>query len=89
MSELIGYLATRLGEATTWATIAALLTVAHIKVDPGIWQDVTLYGVMVAGALGVLIRERGTKADALIALDVLEQIIPASPPAAPPTSPGA
>lgn len=89
MMDLLKYVAARLNESGTWATIAAMLTAAHVQVDPGLWKDITFYGIMIAGALGVLIREQGSKPTAMIALDVLQQLAPKSDPAAPPTSPGA
>ncbi len=89
MMELAKYLAARLNESGTWATIAALLAAAHVNIDPGLWKDIAFYGMLGAGALGVLIREQGTKPNAMIAMDVLQQLLPKSEPAAPSSSPGA
>ena len=93
MMELLKYLNARLGEASTWAAFAGLLSAAHVHVDPGFWQSVTLYGVIGSGAIAVLLREMGTKPSDAVAADVVAAFldgikvgVPPQPPSVPPAS---
>ena len=54
---IASYLIKRLGEASTWAALAALLAGVHVSVDPGLWQHVADAGIAVASLLGFLIPE--------------------------------
>jgi hypothetical protein len=55
---IASYLIKRLGEASTWAAIAALLAGIHVSVDPGLWQHIADAGIAVASLLGFLLPER-------------------------------
>lgn len=71
MLDLIKTLDARLGEPSTWASIAGLLVLAHVNVDPGVWHQITEYGVVAASALGMLLAEIGKKPVVQIAADVM------------------
>jgi hypothetical protein len=71
MLDLIKTLDARLGEPSTWASIAGLLVLAHVNVDPGLWHQITEYGVVAASALGMLLAEIGKKPVVQIAADVM------------------
>ncbi len=75
MRSLLAYLDARFGEASTYAGIAAVLGAAHVSVDPGVLHAVTLWGVVLAGALAVLIGEAGNKPDQTVATDVLTALV--------------
>lgn len=77
MIDLLKYLDARLKEASTWATIAALLAAAHLSIDGALWQEISTWGLIGAGALGIVLVERGSKTPAEIARDVLAQELPA------------
>lgn len=86
MLDLLKYLDARLGEPGTWASIAAMLVLAHVSVDPGTWHVITAYGIIIAGLLGVVLREIGNKPPMQIANDVaqallvgLKMLVPADP----------
>ena len=74
--DILKYLAARLREPSTWASIAALLAVAHVNVDPGLWATVTAWGVIAAGVLGVVLTEVGHKTSAQVAEDALAAVLP-------------
>ena len=75
MNDLFSLLANRLKQASTWASIAALLAALHIGVDPGLWKDITVYGTVIAGALGVIIDESKSKTNTAVAADVINELI--------------
>lgn len=89
MRSLLLYLDARFGEASTYAGLAAILTAAHVSVDPGLLHAVTLWGVVVSGVLAIVLREAGNKPPGQIATDVLAAVVagikampePAAPPA--------
>lgn len=75
MMDLLKYIDARLGEAATWASIATLLALAHVNIDPGLWHTVTMDGVIASSLLGILLAEGGKKPPAAIALDVLQDAV--------------
>lgn len=77
MRDLLAFLDARFGEASTYAGLAAVLTAAHVSVDPGLWHAMTLWGVVISGVLAVVIRESGTKPAAEVAADVLDATVTA------------
>lgn len=54
---LLLFVADRLKEPSTWASLATLLVGAHVIIDPGLWQHVVDIGVAVAGTLGFILGE--------------------------------
>ncbi len=92
MRDLLRYLDARLGEASTYAGLAAVLGAAHISVDAGVLHAVTLWGVVLSGALAVLIGEAGNRPGQTVATDVLAALVagikamPTSAPSSPPAS---
>ena len=52
------YVIARLGEASTWAALAALLAGVHLSIDPGLWQHIVDTGIAVSGLAGFLIPEQ-------------------------------
>jgi hypothetical protein len=59
MKRVLVYLVARLGEASTYAALAALLAGLGLRLDPGVVQDITLAGTGIAGLAGVLLRDKG------------------------------
>ncbi len=98
MMDLLKYANARLGEASTWSAITALLIGLHLSVDPGLMHTITIYVPIVTGLLGVVIADaENKKPPAAIAEDVLgalaraiiTQPAPAAVPVAPPAPPAA
>ena len=58
-NNAIEYLLARFGEASTYATLTALLTGLGISLAPGVVQDITLVGTGFAGLAGVLLKDKG------------------------------
>lgn len=56
----LAYLASRLSEPSTWATVTAILTGLGITLPPGAAQNIAAIGTGLAGLLGILLRERAT-----------------------------
>ena len=56
------YLIARFGEASTYATLTALLAGLGLHLDPGLVQNATLVCTGIAGLLGILLKEKGTAA---------------------------
>jgi len=96
MMDLLRYLDARMGEASTYAGVAALLGALHVSVDPGVLHAATLWGMCLAGVLAVVLREAGKVPAAQVAEDAAAALVagvkampaPAAPPAAP-TQPAA
>lgn len=74
MLAFLKWIDARLGEPSTYAGIAALLTVCHVTVDAPLMQAITFWGAAVAGILSVIVSEAGTKSPSAIAVDVLKAI---------------
>lgn len=55
---ILAFLAARLAEPSTWASIAAVLVAAHVSVDPGLWQHIVDAGIGVSGLLGAVLAEQ-------------------------------
>ena len=53
----LAYLADRLAEPSTWATITAILAGFGVSLPPGAAQDITAVGTGLAGLLGIILRE--------------------------------
>jgi hypothetical protein len=53
------YLIARFGEASTYATLTALLAGLGLQLDPGLVQNVTLVCTGLAGLLGILLKDKG------------------------------
>ncbi len=56
---VIAYLAARLQEPGTWASIAAGEAAVGVYVPPGTWQAVVGVGTGLAVLAGILLKERG------------------------------
>lgn len=85
MLQLLKLLDARMGEPSTYASIAAALMLAHVSVDPGTLHTVTMCGVLLAAALGVVLSEVGSKSPLQIAADAIGALTAAAkvlPPAA-------
>jgi hypothetical protein len=61
MMELILYLIARLGESSTYASIATILAFYHVSVNDAQMQQLTLWGGVISAVLGIVLREKGTK----------------------------
>ena len=56
--SILRYITARLGEASTWAALAALLAGVHVSIDPGLWQHIVDTGIALSGLAGFLIPEQ-------------------------------
>lgn len=56
----MNYLIARFGEASTYATLTALLAAFGLQLDPGLMQHVALIGTGVAGLAGILLKDKGS-----------------------------
>lgn len=56
--SFLRYVTARLGEASTWATIAGLLAGVHVSIEPGLWQHIVDTGIAISGLAGFLIPEQ-------------------------------
>ena len=76
MMNLLKYIDDRMGEASTWSAIAALLVALHVNVDPGLMKAITIWGTGFAGVLGFLIAENSSgKAGIQVAQDILNALV--------------
>lgn len=77
MMDLLKFIDARLGEPSTWAGIAVMLAAAHVSMPAGVWDQITLWGMVLAGAAGVFLKEADTKPTSQIASDVLAALVAA------------
>lgn len=56
--QIVSYLLSRAGEASSWAGIAAAMAGLGIQLEPGLWQNMVAVATAVAGLAAYLIRER-------------------------------
>lgn len=75
MKNLLMTLDARLGEPSTYASLAAMLTLAHVSVDPGVMHTLSTVGIIAAGVMGVFMAEVGKKPVAQIAADAVAALI--------------
>lgn len=75
MLDLLRYVNARFGEASTYASLAALLLAAHVNLDPGLAKQLMLWGMIGSGGIAVILSEVGAKPGSQIAADVLAAII--------------
>jgi len=94
MRDFLVYLDARLKEGATWASISVALLALHINVDPGMWQQITSWGMVAAVTFGVLLKDAGTKSFTASAFDTLqtfegsaEPLLTSPPAPAVPTAP--
>ena len=57
VQQSLQYLLARLSEASTWASIAAVLAGAGFVLPDGLWHSISLIGIGIAGVAGFLIPE--------------------------------
>ncbi len=60
MDKVIGifiYVRTRLNEPSTYASLAAIMAMAGVKLDPGTVQDFLNVGTLFFGAMGFFVKE--------------------------------
>ncbi len=86
MLALLRYLDARMGEDATYASIAAMLALLGVHLDPGVWHNVSVVGAMFAGVLGVVLKSAGNKPPSQVAADVLAELVARI---TPPAQPGA
>jgi hypothetical protein len=87
MLSLLKYLDGRLAEPSTYASIAVMLALLHVNVDPGTLKAAALWGGVGSGVLGVVLAEVGTKSVPQIASDAFASFVAAlkaTPPRADP-----
>lgn len=58
MTNILKFLDDRLGEPSTYASLATLLALLHVNVDPGLMHAITLWGAAIAGVLGFVLAEQ-------------------------------
>lgn len=92
LMTFLRFLDERLGEPSTYASLAIMFSLANVNVDPGVWKVATMYGGVAAAGLGFLLREASSgKTVAQIVSDTLAAIVAAAnaktpPPPAPPAA---
>lgn len=60
MTDLLKFIDDRLGEPSTYASLATLLALLHVNVDPGLMHAITLWGAGAAAVLGFLLTEKAS-----------------------------
>ncbi len=56
--QIVSYLLSRAGEASSWAGIAAVMAGLGVQLDPGLWQNLVAAATAIAGLAAYLIRDR-------------------------------
>ncbi len=56
--QIVSYLLSRAGEASSWAGIAAVMAGLGVQLDPGLWQNLVTAATALAGLAAYLIRDR-------------------------------
>lgn len=56
--QIVSYLVSRAGEASSWAGLAAVMAGLGVQLDPGLWQNVVAVATALAGLAAYLIRDR-------------------------------
>lgn len=75
MMNLLKYLDARMGEPSTYASLATMLVALHVNVSSSAMQTITMWGIVVSGTIGVLLSEVGGKPSMQIAQDVLADLV--------------
>lgn len=57
MTSLSGFIVARLREPSTYASIAALIGILHLNIDPGAIQAMALWGGVAAAVMGAILTE--------------------------------
>lgn len=55
------FMITRLAQPSTWVAISSALTLAHLSIDPSLWQHIVDAGIAVSALAGFILNERGVK----------------------------
>lgn len=58
MDSILEYIAARLQEPSTWASLGSLATAVGFVIAPEYWQAIAAVGLGLGGLLGTLLRER-------------------------------
>jgi len=56
--QILTYLVSRAGEASSWAGLAAVMAGLGVQLDPGLWQNLVAVATAVAGLAAYLIRDK-------------------------------
>ncbi len=56
--QIVSYLVSRAGEASSWAGVAAVMAGFGVQLDPGLWQNLVAVATALAGLAAYLIRDR-------------------------------
>lgn len=56
--QIVSYLVSRAGEASSWAGVAAVMAGLGFQLDPGLWQNLVAVATALAGLAAYLIRDR-------------------------------
>jgi len=76
MIGFLKYLDARAGEASTWATIAALFAALHVNVSGEAWSAITTWGLGAAALLGIFLKEsEAGKSSGQIARDIAQELV--------------
>jgi hypothetical protein len=92
MMNLLKFIAARMDEPSTYASIAGMLVLLNINVSPGLMSAISLWGGIGSGVLGIILSETaGGKTKLQIAQDAFQGLINAvrAMPPAPPAPPAA
>jgi hypothetical protein len=73
---VLSYVDERMGEASTWSSLSAMLLALHVNVDPGLWHAITLWGSLGSAGLGFLIKEASSgKTPSQMGQDILDALV--------------
>ncbi len=59
LDDLLGWIAARLSEPSTYAGLGMLLVVMHLNAPAGVTQSITYIGMGVGGILSIVLKEKG------------------------------
>lgn len=77
MLNLLKYLDARMGEPSTWASIAMMLGMLGVNLDPGVTHTMAVWGAVASAVLGAVLGEVGTKPTSQIANDAMTALVTA------------
>lgn len=59
LDALLGWLAARLVEPSTYLGLSTILVLLHLGAPPGLTQSITYIGMGIGGVLGIILKEKG------------------------------
>lgn len=75
LKAILSFIDARMGEPSTYASLSVILASAGFNVSDGVMHTVAMYGMVAAGALGVLLSESNIKPGVQVAEDVAKAAV--------------